>query len=78
MISNHTLKPQTRAKQIGMALFYLPIKRLEILLLPDFEENLHGVSVIVNLGKARQVLLHFIPLSSENFLVEILCIEEEP
>lgn len=58
-------------------MIYILIKSLEILLLPNLKENLHGVSVIIKLGEPRQVLLDFIPLSRQHFLVKVLGIEEE-
>lgn len=74
----HTLKPPNKIRHSFVFYIHILIESLEILLLPNLKENLHGVSVIIKLGEPRQVLLNFIPLSREHFLVKVLRIEEEP
>lgn len=56
----------------------IPIKSFKILLLPDFKEYLHGVSVIVNLSKPGKVLLNFVPFTSLYFLLKVFHIKEKP
>jgi hypothetical protein len=56
----------------------VPVKSFEILLLSDLEENLHGVSVIVDFGEPREVPLDLIPLSGQSLLFEVFHVEEEP
>lgn len=56
----------------------LLIQGLEVLLLPNFEEDLHRISVIVHSGEAGEIPLDLIPVSTEHQILEILEVEEQP
>jgi hypothetical protein len=54
-----------------------PIKGLEVLLLADLKEDLHGVAVVLHLGEAAEVLLHLVPLAALHEVLEVLHVEVE-
>lgn len=54
-----------------------PIKGLEVLLLADLKEDLHGVAVVLHLGEAAEVLLHLVPLAALDEVLEVLHVEVE-
>lgn len=55
----------------------LLIQCLEILLLADFEKNLHGVAIVIHSGKPRQILLNLIPVAIQDKLLKVLYIEKQ-
>ena len=55
-----------------------PIKGLEVLLLADLKEDLHGVAVVLHLGEAAEVFLHLVPLAALHKVLKVLHVEVEP
>jgi len=53
------------------------IERLEILLLADLEEYLHGVAVVIDFGEAAEVALHLVPIPVDHLVLEVLHVEVE-
>ena len=56
---------------------FLHIQGLEVLLLVDFEEDLHRVSVIVYSGEAREISLDLIPIPTEHQFFKVLQVEKQ-
>jgi len=54
-----------------------PIKGLQVLLLADLKEDLHGVAVVLHLGEAAEVPLHLVPLAALHEVLEVLHVEVE-
>ena len=63
--------PKTKANRLE------PIKGLEVLLLADVKEDLHGVAVVLQLGEAAEVPLHLVPLAALHEVLEVLHVEVE-
>ena len=56
---------------------HLLIQSLEVLLLPDLEENLHWVAIIVNFGESRQIFLNLVPIPTLHEIFKVFHAEEE-
>ena len=63
--------PKTKANRLE------PIKGLEVLLLADVKEDLHGVAVVLQHGEAAEVPLHLVPLAALHEVLEVLHVEVE-
>jgi hypothetical protein len=74
LISTKTLQiPASRYSSVNLL-----IKSLKILLLADLKEYLHGVAVVIDLGEATEVPLHFVPIPTVHFVLKVLHVEVEP
>ena len=59
------------------ALHCSPVQGFKILLLPNLEEYLHGITIVVHFREPWEIALHFIPLSCLSLIFKILHVEKE-
>ena len=55
----------------------LLIQSLKVLLLSNFEKDLHGISVIIWTGEPGKIILNLIPVPAKHQLFEVLEVKEQ-
>lgn len=68
------IKMQILVNQIIISL----VQCFKVLLLPNFEKDLHGIAIVVHFSETREVSFNLLPVPIVHFIFKILHVKEEP